>query len=52
MRAVREYERTCPTCEGRGYLTVFAKAQLCPKCRGERIIPNPVRLSGGAMPRV
>jgi DnaJ-class molecular chaperone len=42
MRAVREYERVCPTCNGRG---IVAKDSLCPKCKGERYIPNPVKLS-------
>ncbi len=39
MRPVREWERVCPTCNGRG---IVGKDSLCPKCKGERYIPKVV----------
>lgn len=44
MRPIREDQRQCPVCEGRGTVGEPPNAQVCPKCKGERIISNPIRL--------
>jgi DnaJ-class molecular chaperone len=36
-------ERECPTCEGKGVNPVMPML-LCPKCKGERVLPPLRRL--------